>query len=118
MVMKNRVGGISLGCLFWGLVIAATVYFGTGAAEKWFKNREYQELMANELRVRGKLPDWQLRNRFKLIADSLGLPVDAGIVTITRAGGRITVTSHYEQTIDLPGFKKEVHFEPKAAMSY
>lgn len=116
--MRNRAGAISLGCLVWVAVIAAVAYFGSNVAEVWFKNSEYQEAMVNEIRVRGKLPDWQLRNRFKIIADSLGLPEDAGIVTIQRVGGRITVSAHYEQTVDMPGFKKDLHFEPKAAMSY
>jgi hypothetical protein len=117
-VVRPRTGAITLGCLFWLLVIAAAVYFGTGAAEKYIKFRKYQDAMAHELRQRARLPDWQLRQRFKLVADSLGLPEDAGIVNIERSQGRVSVTAHYEETFDLPGFKKEVHFEPKAAVSY
>jgi hypothetical protein len=117
-VVRTRVGAITLGCLVWLMVIAAAVYFGSGIAETYIKYRKYQDAMAHELRYRAKIPDWQLRNRFKLIADSLGLPEDAGIVTIQRTPGRISVTAHYEETIDLPGMKKEWHFEPKAAMSY
>jgi hypothetical protein len=118
VVMKTRAGAITLGCLFWLLVVAAGVYFGIPAASKYMKYTRYRDIMAAELNVRAKLPDWQLRNRFKVLADSLGLPEDAGIVTIVRKQGRITVTAHYEETIDLPGFKKEIHFEPKAAASY
>lgn len=117
-MVRTRAGAITLGCLVWLLIIAAVVYFGSGAAEKYIRFRKYQDAMAHELRYRAKLPDWQLRNRFKLVADSLGLPEDAGIVIITRSQGRISVTAHYEETIDLPGTKKEWHFEPKAAMSY
>jgi hypothetical protein len=117
-VVRTRAGAITLGCLVWLMVIAAAVYFGSGIAETYIKYRKYQDAMAHELRYRAKIPDWQLRNRFKLIADSLGLPEDAGIVTIQRTPGRISVTAHYEETIDLPGMKKEWHFEPKAAMSY
>lgn len=117
-MVRTRAGAITLGCLVWLMIIAAAVYFGSGIAETYIKYRKYQDAMAHELRYRAKIPDWQLRNRFKLIADSLGLPEDAGIVTIQRTPGRISVTSHYEETIDLPGMKKEWHFEPKAAMSY
>ena len=116
--MVNRAGAISLGCLFWLLVAAAIVYFGVPAAGKWVKYTQYRDLMAAELQVKAKLPDYQLRNRFKILADSMGLPEDAGIITIERRSGRITITAHYEETIDLPGFKKEIHFEPKAAASY
>lgn len=115
--MVNR-RGVTLGCLLWVLVIAAVAYFGVGVAEVYVKHARYKDVMAQELRFRGKLPDHQLKNRFAFLADSLGLPEDAGIVTITRRQGRITVESHYEQTIDLPGMKKEVHFEASAATTY
>lgn len=117
MVIARR-GAVTLGCLVWLLVIATTAYFGVGAAEKYIKYAKYKDAMAQELKFRAKLPDWQLRNRFKFIADSLGLPEDAGIVVITRQQGRIKVASHYEEIFDLPGFKKEVHFEPSASTTY
>jgi hypothetical protein len=117
-VVTRRSGAVTLGCLVWLLIIAATAYFGMGAAEKYIRYAKYKDAMAQELKFRAKLPDWQLRNRFKFIADSLGLPEDAGIVTITRTPGRIKVAAHYEETFDLPGFKKDKHFEPSASTSY
>lgn len=115
--MVNR-RGVTLGCLLWVLVIAVVAYFGVGVAEVYVKHARFKDVMAQELRFRGKLPDYQLKNRFSFLADSLGLPEDAGIVTITRRQGRVTVESHYEQTIDLPGMKREVHFEASAATTY
>jgi len=115
--LSNR-RGVTLGCLLWVLVIAAVAYFGVGVAEVYVKHANYKDVMAQEIRFRGKQPDYQLKNRFIFLADSLGLPPDAGIVTITRRQGRITVTSHYDQTIDLPGKKKDIHFEATAATTY
>lgn len=115
--LSNR-RGVTLGCLLWVLIIAVVAYFGIGIAEVYVKHARFEDVMAQEIRFRGKLPDHQLKNRFAFLADSLGLPEDAGIVTITRRQGRITVESHYEQTIDLPGSKKEVHFEASAATTY
>ena len=112
--LSNR-RGVTLGCLLWALVIAAGVYFGVGVAEVFIRHAKFKDAMNQELRFRSKLPDYQLKNRFAFIADSLGLPVDAGIVTITRRQGRITIQSHYEETLDLPGFKKEKHFEVTAS---
>jgi hypothetical protein len=112
--LSNR-RGVTLGCLLWALVIAAGVYFGVGVAEVFVRHAKFKDAMNQELRFRAKLPDYQLKNRFAFIADSLGLPEDAGIVTITRRQGRITIESHYEETLDLPGFKKEKHFEVSAS---
>lgn len=118
MVKLSNRRGVTVGCLLWVLVIAATAYFSIGIAEVYLKHANYKDLMAQEIRFRGKQPDYQLKNRFLFLADSLGLPADAGIVTITRRQGRITVTAHYDQTLDLPGFKKEQHFEATAATTY
>jgi hypothetical protein len=110
--------GVTLGCLLWALVIAAGVYFGVGAAEVFIRHAKFKDAMAHELQFRGRVPDYQLKNRFAFIADSLGLPEDAGIITITRRQNRIEIVSHYEETIDLPGFKKEKHFEARASTTY
>lgn len=110
--------GVTLGCLLWVLIIAAAAYFGVGIAEVFIRHAKFKDAMNQELRFRSKLPDHQIKNRFAFIADSLGLPEDAGIVTITRRQGRITVESHYEETLDLPGFKKEKHFEVSASSAY
>lgn len=114
MQLSNR-RGVTLGCLLWVLVIAAGAYFAVGVAEVFIRHAKFKDAMNQELRFRSKLPDYQLKSRFAFIADSLGLPEDAGIVTITRRQGRITIESHYEETLDLPGFKKEKHFEVSAS---
>lgn len=114
MLLSNR-RGVTLGCLLWALVIAVGAYFSVGVAEVFIRHAKFKDAMNQELRFRSKLPDYQIKNRFAFIADSLGLPEDAGIVVITRRQGRITLESHYEETLVLPGFKKEKHFEVKAS---
>lgn len=115
MVKLSNRRGVTLGCLLWALIIAAGVYFGVGVAEVFVRHAKFKDAMNQELRFRSKLPDHQLKGRFKFIADSLGLPEDAGIVTITRRQGRITIESHYEEILELPGIKKEKHFEVSAS---
>ena len=117
MVKLTNRRGVTLGCLLWVLVIAAGAYFSIGVAEVFVRHAKFKDAVNQELRFRSKAPDYQIRNRFKFIADSLGLPPDAGIVTITRRQGRITLESHYEETLELPGFKKEKHFEVSASGS-
>ena len=72
--------------------------------------------VSNLYRTQIELP--QLGFNLRAIADSLGLPEDAGTVYIEREQGRISIESHYEETVDMPGFKRDFHFEPRVAGSY
>ena len=112
--MVRRRGATTLGCLFTLLIISAVVYFGAGASEIYWRYLEYKQAMTNEARFRNKDPDAQIVTRLRRVADSLGLPEDAGKVIIRRRGNEITIESHYEEYIDLPGFTREWHFEPRA----
>ena len=114
----NRRGAGKLGCLLTLLIVAAALYFGVNAFEKYYVYLQFKDAMAQEIRFRSFLPDEKIKANLRAVADSLGLPEDAGIVTITRARGIMTIESHYEELIELPGYKKEVHFEPKAAGTY
>lgn len=112
MVMRR--GATKLGCLMSVLIIAAVGYFGANAGDKYWRYLQYKDAMEQEARFRGRQPIPQLRARLRFVADSLGLPEDAGIVSIKRTANEIFIEAHYEEVIELPGFKREVHFEPKA----
>jgi hypothetical protein len=100
------------------LLISAVLYFGVNIGEVYYRYFQYKELMAQEIRFRSDLADATIKRNLQAIADSLGLPEDAGAVVITRDRGRIEIESHYEETVDLPGFKRDIHFEPKASGTY
>jgi len=117
-MVRRRSGLTKLGCLFYLLIVAALVYFGVKIGETYFRYLEYKDAMAQELRFRAQLPDKDIKAHMKLVADSLGLPQDAGVVTITRKEGRITMEAHYEELVDLPFIKREIHYEPRAVGTY
>ena len=114
----GRRGAGKIGCLLTLLIVAAVLYFGVNAFEKYYAYLQFKDAMAQEIRFRSFLPDERIKANLRAIADSLGLPEDAGIVTVTRNRGLMTIESHYEELIELPGYTKEVHFEPKAAGTY
>lgn len=116
--MVSRHGATKLGCLLFLLLFSAVMYFGVNAGEKYYRYLQYKDAMQQEIRFRSFLPDGKIKANLRAAADSLGLPEDAGLVTITRSGGQMIIESHYEEIIDLPGFKKEVHFEPRAVGTY
>lgn len=118
MVMPRRAGAARFGCLLTLLIISAVMYFGINAGEVYWRYLQYKEAMDHEVRFRSFLPNSRIRENLANVADSLGLPEDAGVVTVTRANGRVTVEAHYEDWIELPGYRKEVHFEPRASSGY
>lgn len=113
-MVTSRRGATKLGCLMTLLVVAAIGYFGANAGERYWRFYNYQDAMKQEVMFRAKQPIPQLRARLRQIADSLGLPEDAGIVSVRRTANEIFIEAHYEEVIEFPGFKREVHFEPKA----
>jgi len=117
-MVRPRRGATKLGCLTWLLFVAAVGYFGYPAGDKYLRYLKYKDAMGQEVRYRAQRPIPEIRARLRFIADSLGLPEDAGILLIKRTGRQITIEAHYEETFDLPGFKRDVHFEPRAQGNY
>ena len=116
--MVIRRGATKLGCLVFLLLFSAALYFGVNIGEVYYRFYQYKDAMQQEIRFRSELADATLKRNLRAIADSLGLPDDAGVITITRDNGQITIESHYEELVDLPGFKREIHFEPRAVGAY
>jgi hypothetical protein len=117
-VVNRRSGMTKLGCLVILLIMAAVVYFGIPVGEAYWRYLQYKDAMRQEVRFRSDLPDEQLKVRLKLIADSLGLPEDAGKVKIKRENRVITIEAHYEEFFDIPLKRREIHFEPRAVGTY
>lgn len=117
-MVKSRRGATKLGCLVTLLILAAVGYFGANAGDKYWRYLKYRDAMRQEVRFRAKQPIPQIRARLRALADSLGLPPDAGIVTVRKNGRQILIEAHYEETIEFPGFRRDVHFEPRAQGEY
>jgi hypothetical protein len=117
-MVKRRAGATKLGCLLYLLVVAAILYFGIPAGETYFRYLEYKDAMKQELRFRSNLSNEKIRAHLQLVADSLGLPEEAGDVTVTRKGDVVTVEADYDESIQLPGYKKVVRFQPRASDTY
>jgi hypothetical protein len=116
--VPRRPGPTKVGCLLYILLVAALLYFGIPIGEKYFKYLEYKDAMKQELRFRSNMPNDKIAAKLKLVADSLGLPEEAGDVLIERDGTTVTVEAEYEEEIQLPLFKKTIHFTPRASDTY
>jgi hypothetical protein len=74
--------------------------------------------MAQEVRFADTRDDVTIRTRLMAVADSLGLPDEAGRVKIERNGDRITISSVYTEHVELPLFVREFRFSPQAVRAF
>ena len=84
----------------------------------YWRYLQYKDAMDQQVRFRSFLPNAKIQSDLRSIADSLGLPEDAGVVSVTRRNGRVIVEAQYEEWIQLPFYRKEVHFAPRAVGGY
>ena len=115
--MVNR-RGAAKGCLMLLLVAAGVMYIGIPAGEAYIRYAEYKDAMKQELRFRANLSNDKIRAHLAAQADSLGLPEEAGDVTVTRNGNQVSVEAEYDEIIRLLGISRAIHFAPRASDTY
>ena len=113
MVSSKRGAG-KVGCLVSSLFVVALAYFLINAGEVFVRNYRYVDAMKQEVRFGTARSDDAIRSRLSAVADSLGLPPEAGRVIVRRRGSSITVSAEYFVHVELPLFVREVHFAPTA----
>ncbi len=114
--MVNRRGESRLGCLIVLLILAVGAYFAVDFGEAYFRFYQFKDAMGQEARFATTKTDDQITKRLSSLADSLQLPPGAELITIERTPTVITISSDYDEVIELP-LKKEhvIHFHPAAA---
>jgi hypothetical protein len=119
-VVTARRGASKLGCLLTILVVAAVAYFGVDIGEAYWRYYQFKDAMKQELRFRSDMADDRIRAHMQAAADSLGLPPEAGAVIITRDRRTKTIFMHsqYDVTVTIPGYQRDLHFEPRASDTY
>jgi O-succinylbenzoate synthase len=110
----NRRGAIKLGCLVQLMLLAAVGYFGWGAGEVYLRYLRFKDVVNQEMQFRSRKTIPEIRQRIQFLADSLEMPEEAGISLVRKTSKETSVEVHWDETIILPGFRREVHFEVKA----
>jgi hypothetical protein len=112
---RGRRGGTTSGCLVSLLVLAALVYYGIQLGEPWFRYYQLVDEMRVSARLAPTLADGVIRRRLEAKADELQLPPEAHKFTITRTGNprKITISTHYAETVQAFLFSHTFEFDPK-----
>ena len=113
-MVKTRRGRSTLGCLFMLLLLTAAGYFAVNIGEPYLRFYRFQDAMRQEVRFAHNRTDDMIKRRLRAFADSLGMPEEAGHVTVRRGAKTISIWSEYYEHVELPGMVKEVHFNPHA----
>jgi hypothetical protein len=96
------------------LVLAAG-YYAFHLLEPYVRYLRIQDTLKQQATFAVNLSDDEIRRRVVSDVVKLGLPESAKRVYIQRIKGeRIVIWLEYTETIELPGFKRDFHFMPKA----
>ncbi|HJQ21580.1 MAG TPA: hypothetical protein VJ867_14625 [Gemmatimonadaceae bacterium] len=110
--------GAAKGCLMMLLLVVGALYVGIPVGETYLRYAEYKDAMKQEVRFRANLSNDKIRAHLAAQADSLGLPEEAGDVTVTRNGNQVTVEAEYDEIVRVLGLTKAIHFAPSAVDTY
>jgi hypothetical protein len=83
--------------------------------EAYFHYYQFKDAMGQEARFAMDKTDAQITTRLSALADSLQLPPGAELILVERSPSTITISSDYDEIIQLPLKKVQViHFHPLA----
>ena len=116
--MVTRRGTSRLGCLVGLLLLVTIAYFGFNIGEVYVRFYRLKDAMVQEARFADSRTDDAIRDRLAAVADSLGLPDEAGRVRVIRSANRIVITSDYSEHVEFPLFVREIKFAPQVVRTF
>lgn len=119
-MVSTRRGRTSPGCLILLVLLGVGAYIGVNVGELYWRDYQFRDAMRQQIRFASQMSDQKIQANLAMFADSLGLPDDAGDnLSIDRTrDGTMTITSEYDQRVQLPIFARTFHFKPKADGSF
>jgi hypothetical protein len=117
-MVTRRDGRSRLGCLVGLLLLVTITYFGFNIGEVYFRFLRLKDAMVQEARFADSRDDDAIRLRLAAVADSLGLPDEAGRVRVVRSANRIVISSEYTEHVELPLFVREFRFAPQVVRTF
>lgn len=112
---RRDAGTSRLGCLVRLAVVLAAAYYAFHLLEPYVRYLRIQDTLKQQAAFAVNLSDDEIRRRVREDVVKLGLPEAAKTVHIRRTKGeKIEIWLDYTETIELPGFRREFHFTPRA----
>jgi hypothetical protein len=113
-LFRGRSGTSTFGCLLMLALLVAAGYYGLHIGGAYWRYYELLDDMKQQAQFAGSTTDEAIRAALAAQADSL--LGERPVFRIDRGGrpGRIVIQTQYQQTFDLPLFKKTIVFRPRA----
>ena len=112
-MVSLRQSASKLGCLFSLLLVVTVAYFGVNVGEVYLRYFEFKDALLQEARFAARRSDDDIRTRLVLVADSLGLPPEAGRIQVRRTANRIEIGASWSEYVELPLRLREIRFTPR-----
>jgi hypothetical protein len=100
------------------LLVVVVAYFGFNIGEVYFRFYRLKDAMVQEARFAQNRDDNSILIRLAAVADSLGLPDEAGRIIIQRDAASIVIRTSYTEHVELPLFVREFHFAPQVVRRF
>ena len=117
-MVKARRGAGRIGCLISLLLVVTIAYFAFNIGEVYLRFYRLKDAMVQEARFAHARDDNTIRLRLRAVADSLGLPDDAGRMVIRRESRQIVISTDYTEHVELPLFVREFKFAPQVVRRF
>jgi len=117
-VVTSRTGASRIGCLVSLLLGVTIAYFGFNIGEVYLRFYRLKDAMVQEARFAHNRADEAIRTHLAAVADSLGLPDEAGRMVIRRDATRIVISTDYSEHVELPLLVREFHFAPQVVRRF
>jgi hypothetical protein len=118
-VVISAAGRGKLGCLLTLLLFVGIIYFGRDVGEVYWRFYQFRDAVEQEAQYGGVRTDDEIRRRLMALADSLGLPEEAGRrLQVHRSANRLTIRTEYTEHIQVPLYKRDLKFTPSAEKGF
>jgi len=109
----SRLGGSTIGCLFWLVVFLGALYYGVHIGQVYVRYYRLQDAMRFQAQIAPTISDNSVIDR-RLTAAADSILGHHPRFQIDRGPRRITIQTEYSDRVDLPFLKYTFRFRPRA----
>ena len=113
-MVSGRRGAGNLGCLLSLLLFVAALYYGVHIGEVYLRYYRLLDAMRFQASIAPSVTDDVIQRRLMATADSLLGHTPTFQVLRTGNPARITIQAEYQDSVDLPFFKRAFPLHPRA----
>jgi hypothetical protein len=114
-MVTGRAGKMRWGCLVSLALVAIAIYFGIPIGRTFFQYYQMKDEMKVQANFAVNIDDDTIRRRLRAKAEELGLPIEAGRVSIRRRSRprEVVISTTWPDTLVFPLYRLPVTFKPE-----